>query len=76
MLNKEKALVYAELILNKTSGWTADVSESEQAKLGRMEANPRQQEIQRLWWLIATFNRALAGPHAEIGRQSSCEHRN
>jgi hypothetical protein len=41
----EKNLVHAEVTLNKTCGWTADASESEQPKLGRMETNPRQQEI-------------------------------
>ena len=44
----EKNLVHAEVMLNKTCGWTADASESEQAKLGRMETNPHQQEIQSL----------------------------
>jgi hypothetical protein len=63
----EKNLVYAEVILSKVCGWTAAASESEQAKLGMMETNPHRQETQRLGWLIATFNRALAGPHAESG---------
>jgi len=72
----ENNLVHAEVILNKMYGWTADASELEQTKLGGIETNPRQQEIQRLWRLIATFNRVLASPHGETGRQSSYEYRN
>jgi len=44
----ENNLVHAEVILNKMHGWTADASELEQTKLGGIETNPRQQEIQRL----------------------------
>jgi len=42
----EKNLVYVEVILSKMCGWTAAAFESEQAKLGKMETNPRQYEIQ------------------------------